>query len=181
MMVCCVDRFFLLYTFSLVITFSWRCFVTSSATSKENRMGKKARKTPRKKQFARDGDRTHAHYCELDLKSNALTTRPPWHILLHCKSSIQCQTKKFFVSKRTILYNIVHGLRGLLPLSQTIFFPFFDFHFQRCIRVYSIRAVKIRTLPSGIVREKAYFRRSVPQNKIHVFRGIYMTIRCEIQ
>jgi hypothetical protein len=47
--------------------------------------------------------------------------------------------------------------------------------------VYSIRAVKIRTLPSGIVREKAYFRRSVPQNKIHVFRGIYMTIRCEIQ
>ncbi len=33
----------------------------------------------KKKEFARDGDRTHAHYCELDLKSNALTTRPPWH------------------------------------------------------------------------------------------------------
>ena len=31
-----------------------------------------------KEKFARDGDRTHAHYCELDLKSNALTTRPPW-------------------------------------------------------------------------------------------------------
>ena len=27
---------------------------------------------------ARDGDRTHAHIRELDLKSNALTTRPPW-------------------------------------------------------------------------------------------------------
>ena len=27
--------------------------------------------------FARDGDRTHAHIRELDLKSNALTTRPP--------------------------------------------------------------------------------------------------------
>ena len=26
---------------------------------------------------ARDGDRTHAHIRELDLKSNALTTRPP--------------------------------------------------------------------------------------------------------
>ncbi len=35
--------------------------------------------TVRKKNLARDGDRTHAHYCELDLKSNALTTRPPWH------------------------------------------------------------------------------------------------------
>ena len=31
-----------------------------------------------KKLFARDGDRTHAHIRELDLKSNALTTRPPW-------------------------------------------------------------------------------------------------------
>ncbi len=28
--------------------------------------------------YARDGDRTHAHIRELDLKSNALTTRPPW-------------------------------------------------------------------------------------------------------
>jgi hypothetical protein len=27
--------------------------------------------------IARDGDRTHAHIRELDLKSNALTTRPP--------------------------------------------------------------------------------------------------------
>ena len=27
--------------------------------------------------YARDGDRTHAHIRELDLKSNALTTRPP--------------------------------------------------------------------------------------------------------
>jgi hypothetical protein len=31
-----------------------------------------------KKYSARDGDRTHAHIRELDLKSNALTTRPPW-------------------------------------------------------------------------------------------------------
>ncbi len=29
------------------------------------------------KNIARDGDRTHAHIRELDLKSNALTTRPP--------------------------------------------------------------------------------------------------------
>ena len=36
----------------------------------------------RQKVFARDGDRTHAHYCELDLKSNALTTRPPWHSII---------------------------------------------------------------------------------------------------
>ena len=34
---------------------------------------------------ARDGDRTHAHIRELDLKSNALTTRPPGLIHLnHC-------------------------------------------------------------------------------------------------
>ncbi len=30
------------------------------------------------KKIARDGGRTHAHIRELDLKSNALTTRPPW-------------------------------------------------------------------------------------------------------
>jgi hypothetical protein len=30
-----------------------------------------------RKKYARDGDRTHAHIRELDLKSNALTTRPP--------------------------------------------------------------------------------------------------------
>ena len=29
------------------------------------------------KKFAKDGVRTHAHIRELDLKSNALTTRPP--------------------------------------------------------------------------------------------------------
>ena len=28
------------------------------------------------KKYARNGDRTHAHIRELDLKSNALTTRP---------------------------------------------------------------------------------------------------------
>jgi hypothetical protein len=31
----------------------------------------------KKKKFARDGVRTHAHIRELELKSNALTTRPP--------------------------------------------------------------------------------------------------------
>jgi hypothetical protein len=32
--------------------------------------------------IARDGDRTHAHIRELDLKSNALTTRPPWLLMI---------------------------------------------------------------------------------------------------
>ncbi len=36
------------------------------------------KKTSPKTICARDGDRTHAHIRELDLKSNALTTRPPW-------------------------------------------------------------------------------------------------------
>jgi hypothetical protein len=34
------------------------------------------------KNYARDGDRTHAHIRESDLKSDALTTRPPWLIFL---------------------------------------------------------------------------------------------------
>ena len=39
-----------------------------------------------KNYYARDGDRTHAHIRELDLKSNALTTRPPWHAILRTLS-----------------------------------------------------------------------------------------------
>ncbi len=34
------------------------------------------------KNIARDGGRTHAHIRELDLKSNALTTRPPGLLLI---------------------------------------------------------------------------------------------------
>ena len=34
------------------------------------------------KKYARNGDRTHAHIRELDLKSNALTTRPSWLVTL---------------------------------------------------------------------------------------------------
>jgi len=51
------------------------------------------------------------------------------------------------------------------PEKKIFFFRFFDFHFQRCIRVYSIRAVKIRSLSSRIVREKSNCRRGVhPKN-----------------
>ena len=62
-------------------------------------------------------------------------------------------------------------LRGPPPFPEqkNFFFRFFDFHFQRCIRVYSIRAVKIRSLPSRIVREKANFRRGVPPKKKNFF------------
>jgi carbonic anhydrase len=55
------------------------------------------------------------------------------------------------------------------PEQKKFFFRFFDFYFQRCIKVYSIRAVKIRSLPSRIVREKANFRRGVPQEKKFFF------------
>ena len=34
------------------------------------------------KKFAKDGVRTHAHIREVDLKSTALTTRPPGLILI---------------------------------------------------------------------------------------------------
>ncbi len=51
----------------------------------------------------------------------------------------------------------------MTPLPKQKFF--FDFHFQRCIRVYSICAVKIRTPPSRIVRETA---------NMYVFQGIYV-------
>ena len=40
------------------------------------------------KKFAKDGVRTHAHIRELDLKSNALTTRPPGLIQVKLKLSI---------------------------------------------------------------------------------------------
>ena len=35
-----------------------------------------------KNQFTRSGDRTHADIRPLELKSNALTTRPSWYICI---------------------------------------------------------------------------------------------------
>ena len=46
----------------------------------------------KRRAVARDGDRTHAHDCELDLKSNALTTRPPWRISLFRFSASRSKT-----------------------------------------------------------------------------------------
>ncbi len=73
--------------------------------------------------------------------------------------------KTFKISKH--FWKISRGvLKGLPPFpNKKFFFVFFDFHFQRCIRLYSIRAVKIRSLPNRIVREKANFRRGVPPKK----------------
>jgi hypothetical protein len=67
-----------------------------------------------------------------------------------------------------------YSLKGTpppFPEQKKFFFRFFDFYFQRCIKVHSIRAVKIRSLPSRIVREKANFRRGVPQKKKIFFQG----------
>jgi hypothetical protein len=63
---------FLLTSKALLVVSScvlWRHRTCRSRTERKRKKG----------ETARDGDRTHAHYCELDLKSNALTTRPPWH------------------------------------------------------------------------------------------------------
>ncbi len=75
------------------------------------------------------------------------------------------------------------SLRGASPFPEqkNFFFRFFDFHFLRCIRIYSIRAVKIRSLPSRIVREKANFRRDVPPKKTNFYQGKKMPIQCGIQ
>ena len=32
-----------------------------------------------KRKFAKNGNRTHAHFRELPLEGNTLTTRPSWH------------------------------------------------------------------------------------------------------
>ena len=65
--------------------------------------------------FARDGDRTHAHIRELDLKSNALTTRPPWLIL-----NLKMVLNRIFF--RFLICNIFYPLIYLL--IKTIYFVY---------------------------------------------------------
>ena len=70
-----------------------------------------------KNKFARDGDRTHAHIRELDLKSNALTTRPPWLI-----QNINIKMKFFYlISMHIYLLNSIHNTIIVILILALIF------------------------------------------------------------
>ncbi len=88
---------------------------------------------------------------------------------LYCVSA-----HRYFLSGLLLGSTFYQLLKGP-PLSWKInfFFCFFDFHFQRCIRVYSIRAVKIRSPSSRIVREKLIFEGVYPGKKNFFSRWKY--------
>jgi hypothetical protein len=60
---------------------------------------------------------------------------------------------------------------NIVTLSRTkkFFFRFFDFLFERRIEMSSICNIKIRTMSSSIISEKAMFWETIPCRKVYCF------------